>query len=349
MDYNVNPCLWKSIFPVPTQIVDEHIRLAGAVQLKALMWILRYSSQETSMEKMSFALGISTADLTDALQYWIDKNILIKNGENIILKEENIVSKEEPVDDKNEQKSEMPVTENVATSKTLPDIEIAKPTIEQIATRGEESPEIRFMFGEVQKKLGKTIGFDGQSTLLVLHDHYGLPVEVVLMIIEYCVCVGKTSFSYIAKLGKDWAEKEIDTIEKADEHITALNTSNRLWLSLKNRAGFVNTWPTKSQSEYLKKWEKDFGFDVDMIYLAYEEMANHTQKLSFPYINKVLENWHKNSLNTPEAVENSKKAGKENPAKNFAKKDDNASYDVNEFKKKVMKKPLVYKKKEGDS
>ncbi len=40
-----------------------------------------------------------------------------------------------------------------------------------------------------------------------------------------------------------------------------------------------------------------------MIHLAYEEMANHTDRLSFPYINKVLRSWHEKGLLTPEQVQ----------------------------------------------
>ncbi|MPM75081.1 hypothetical protein SDC9_122072 [bioreactor metagenome] len=86
-----------------------------------------------------------------------------------------------------------------------------------------------------------------------------------------------------------------------------------------------------------------------MIYLAYEEMANHTQKLSFPYINKVLENWYKNAVRTPEDVESFKKAGKPDTTKNSTEKNPKTSYNIDEFKKKVLKKPLVYQKKEGNS
>ena len=40
MNYSVNPSAFKSIFAVPTDIVDKHIRLANEHQLKVLLWIL---------------------------------------------------------------------------------------------------------------------------------------------------------------------------------------------------------------------------------------------------------------------------------------------------------------------
>lgn len=98
--------------------------------------------------------------------------------------------------------------------KELPDIVPSRPTAAEIAQRAEESADIKFLLLETQNKLGRTIGYDGQCTLLMMHDTYGIPVEVILMIIEYAVSIGKSSFHYIASIGKDWGEREIDTIEK---------------------------------------------------------------------------------------------------------------------------------------
>ena len=43
MSYSVNPMQFRSIFAVPTDIVDKHIRIANGDQLKVLLWILRNS------------------------------------------------------------------------------------------------------------------------------------------------------------------------------------------------------------------------------------------------------------------------------------------------------------------
>ena len=106
----------------------------------------------------------------------------------------------------------------MAPEKTvLAPIPLSKPTSDQIACRLMEEPALRLLYAEAQQKLGRTIGYDGQSTLLMIHDQYGLPVEVILMILEYAASQGKTSMAYIAKMGRDWGEREIDTLEKAEE------------------------------------------------------------------------------------------------------------------------------------
>ena len=104
----------------------------------------------------------------------------------------------------------------------------------------EESPEIGFLFNEAQAKLGKTIGYDGQCTLLLLHDHYGLPTEVSFMMIDYCVSIGKSNYAYLEAVGKDWGTREIDTLEKAAEQISILKSANTVWKEFSQYAGITN-------------------------------------------------------------------------------------------------------------
>ena len=39
MEYSVNFGIWNGVFAVPNVIVDEHIKLAGATQLKVILWM----------------------------------------------------------------------------------------------------------------------------------------------------------------------------------------------------------------------------------------------------------------------------------------------------------------------
>ena len=304
MSYRVEPSAWAAAFAVPSQVVDKHLRMAGATQLKALLWLLRHASEEFTIEEMAKAIGQQPADTVDALQYWVECKIISKNN----LKAGQSAKAEEdlePAKSKKEKQAKPKETKKEVTKeKILPELTPPPPTYEQIAARAKESEEIRFLFNEAQQKLGRTIGFDAQSTLLMMHDQYGLPVEVILMILEYAASVNKRSHSYILSVGRNWAENEIDTIEKADERITQLQTVNSVWKSFSAMAGLPNPRPTASQSRHLKVWIEELKFNVEMIYLAYEQMANHCQRLSMPYMDKVLRSWHSKGIKTPTDVEN---------------------------------------------
>ncbi len=336
MDYKVNPESLSAVFMVPSQVVDNHIKLASGQQLKVLLWVLRHAGDGFDMDRLCADLRFSAADASDYLQYWVETGVL--NCDGVTAKAAPVVQTQPKIEKKAEE-----------SKKELPEIVPSRPTASEIAQRAEESADIKFLLLETQSKLGRTIGYDGQCTLLMMHDTYGIPVEVILMIIEYAVSIGKANFHYIASIGKDWGEREIDTIEKADEQISRLDTVNKLWSSFAAMAGLSNSRPTQAQTKYMLTWNKQWGFSVDMIFAAYEEMTEHCQKMSFPYMNKILESWHNSGIKTLSDVEKSKAAP--HTANTPPTRNNNSvggakpSYDLDEFNRNALKKPIVYKKK----
>ncbi len=332
MSYSVNPSVFKSIFAVPAEIVDKHIRLANGDQLKVLLWILRNSPDNPDIDKMCADLRMNQADALDYLQYWVLTGVLSDSGDNFVAVP--------TVSDTPVQQPAKPV-ENKPVE--IPSVAPSKPSSSEIAKRIEEAPEIRNLFNEAQQKLGKTIGYDGQCTLLLLHDHYGLPCEVLFMMIDYCVSIGKTNYGYLEAVGRDWGNREIDTLDKAAEQISVLREANAVWREFARSAGIANPRPTAKQTEYLRRWSSEWKFSVDMIILAYEEMANHTGKFSMAYIEKILAGWMNKGFKTPADVEN---AAKE--AKSGKPSASGASYDLNKFNDESLHGELKYERKKKE-
>lgn len=321
MSYKINPNVYASTFPIPTKVADESLKMAGPAQLKTLLWVFRHPAEEYDCKVIAKEIGYKEYDVRDAMIFWENQGIFLP-GEG-----------HAPITDK------IPAeTKAQPVKQKLPEMKPVGLSYEQIEARCKESTEVAAMFNDIQKVLGKTIGYNGQSVLLMLHDGYGLPIEVIYMLVEYCVSVGKTAFSYIAKVGKDWGEKEIDTIEKADEQIAVLNACNSVWREFAAMAGIQNPKPTSAQSAYIRTWTQEMKFSVEMIYLAYEETLDHSGKISFPYMNKVLANWNDKGLKTPEAVEKEKEVFRSK----ISQKKNETSYDMDEFKRRADKLP-VYK------
>jgi DnaD/phage-associated family protein len=325
MSYSINPSAYGEMFAVPGRAVDNFIKLASPVQLKTLLWIFRHTSQAIDACVIASNIGYSEPDVSDALVALCEWDVLVSD---------------------NKKFSVMPQPKKDAAVKTpLPDIQPIKPSYAQIITRCKESPQINNMFVDIQEILGKTIGYDGQSVLIMMHDQYGLPCEVIYMLVDYCVTINKSNFSYIAKIGKDWGEKEIDSIEKADEQIKILNSCNSVWKQFAAMAGIQNPRPTASQSAYLRTWSVEMKFSVEMIYLAYEEMVDHSNKISFAYMNKVLSTWHDKGLKTPDDVEKDKLEFRKRKESKTTSSSGNTSFDMDEFNRRADKLP-VYKKGE---
>ena len=321
----VNPTLlWGAVFSVPAVVVDKYMKLASAEQIRTLLWVLRHAAEQPTTEQAAEALRYSEDNVREYVAFWQQNEILQTDAPSVPVPPKQMVEQTKP------------------EKQTLPDLPENKPTAAEILARAKESPELEFLFQEAQKKFSRTIGYDGQCTLLLMHDRYGLPVEVILMIIEYCAEVRKTSNAYIAAMGKSWAQEEIDTIEKAEEKIGELHRCGKLWKELASMAGLTAPNPTTVQSEYLRAWSTELGYGADMIFLAYEEMANHCNKLSFAYMNKVLRNWHGKGLKNAQDVAEDNRRFREKKTQD----DDQppASYDINEMEQRLLYGPIVYKK-----
>ena len=83
--------------------------------------------------------------------------------------------------------------------------------------------EFRALCGQVERRLGKKMSTSDLKSLFSLYDHLALPVEVILMLVAWCVeemerkyGPGRRPFlSQIKKEGFIWARRGIDTMEAA--------------------------------------------------------------------------------------------------------------------------------------
>lgn len=328
MEHQISPAAWNGVFAFPSCVVDKHIKLAGAAQLKTLLWIFRHTGEQFEAADIADALGMAEPDVKDAMQYWIETGLLCKRGENPA-----VTAQPEAAPILPEKAAEKPVI--------LPP-PIEKPTFQDVVRRAGESEEVKYLLLQAQLRLGKTISPADQGTLLWMHDWLGLPVEVILMIMEYAVMEGKTGMAYIEKIGIDWANNEIDTIEKAEAKINEIQQSKKAWNKICGVLDIPQRKPSKRELNYARNWLEIWQMKLDAIALAYDECVNHTGKMSLSYINKILERWNANGIKTAKQAEafDSRPAAK---AKKKAKESD-ASYDIDEFERMSINAPIVYKK-----
>lgn len=319
MNYKTNPLAFTGIFAVPDVVVDENLRLASAVHFRTLLYMLRHGTKDSiSVSEIAKATGNDEDDISDALIFWEERGLIIKDG----------AAPKPPVTAESFTPA-VPAQPIVAEThqsalksvKKVEEIPVVKPNHEQVAARLQESEELRLLFAEAQNILGKTIGYDGQSTLIMMHDSYGLPVEVILMAIEYNKAKGKTGFSSISRTGKEWSELEIDSIEGAIEYIEEHNIVDETWHKLRSLTEITNKNPTQKQKRFLTAWTKEYGYNADMIYFAYEESIDHTGKATFEYMDKVLANWHRSSVKTPQDIQREKLKWQQQKSKTAPKKD----------------------------
>ncbi|BDF66238.1 hypothetical protein CE91St43_02100 [Oscillospiraceae bacterium] len=161
------------------------------------------------------------------------------------------------------------------------------------------------LVGEVQRRLGKVLSTADLKCLYTIYDFAGLPAEVILLVVSWCVEESERKYGpgrkprlpQIQKEALRWKERGVDTMEGAEAHLKRL-------AMLRSRAGQIMALldirdrpPVAREKEYIAAWV-DMGFDDEAIRLAYEKTVLKKQSLNWPYMNSILKNWHQKGLHT---------------------------------------------------
>lgn len=340
MNYTVNFGNWDSVFAVPAVIVDQHIKLAGAVQLKVMLWVLRHGGKPFLAEDAAAALNLSTGDVTDALQYWIAVGLINEPTGDAApaqpTKQPLPSAAEffEPIETKQpEQEPPVKLPKKVQRA--------PKPTGLVLSERISESEEISYLMQEAQNILGKTLSPALSSTLLAAHDDYGLPVEVLIMLLMYVKGIGKYSTQYIDAVARGWAEDEIFTYEAAEKKLHQLSQIAQAWRKIETAIGIDHRSPSAREEEYTNRWVFEWRFPINMIREAYERCVDATGKLRLGYMNKILERWYKNGILT---IEQAHADLEERTAKQTAQTTQERTYDIDAFDDMDFTSEIAYSK-----
>ena len=303
-----NPEALDEVFALPAQVVDRHIRLAGSAQLKVLLWLARAGRGTFDADACASAIGLSAADCTDALQYWVETGVLSRDGE-----------KARPAA-KAPQKAAQPKAAVSVPAAAAPSAEVpaarpraVKPQMTEVIARQKNSPEFAYLLDTTSARLGRPISHGDMETLLYLYDTAGLPAEVILMVVAYAVASGKTNMRYVEKVALDWADKGITTMEAAEERLCHLERSRRAWERVHTLLDLSVKNPTAAQLNTAEKWIFEWGMPDELIVQAFAQCREKTGGFQCNYMNKILEHWHTDGVDTLEkaqATGNRKKAAK---------------------------------------
>ena len=291
MKYHISSNALWSAFPVPSSVVDNHIKMAGALQLRVLLCVFRNPAEEISAEKIASTLSANTADVEDALTFWAECGVLSsEKGETVVV--------------------EKPVAEPKKTVRAA----TVKPTREEVAKRGMESPEITFLLREAEGKFGRALRQTEASTLVWLCDDEGMSIAVLLMLVEFAVSDGKANIGYIEKTALSWLDSGVCDIAGAEQKINDIYKSRSCWGVVSKAFGIDRRMPSKKEEEFSLRFVGECKMSTELLREAYNRCIDSTGKFSIPYITKILDKWYKNGVKKIEDITEDGKKGKDSIA-----------------------------------
>lgn len=308
MKFCLNPTEYFSMFGCPKSVVTDHLKICTEIQLKCLLLCI----SGMDIDDIANKLSLTVSDAKDALDFWVQRNVLLTDAEVV-------VEKDVPVQSETE-------TKKVAVKQ--------KPNSYDAARRCNEDEKLQAMMSEAQRMLGRLLSPAEMSTLIWVHDDKGLAPAVILMAIQYATAEGIKGFSYIENMCIGWANDGVSTVQDAEEKIKQLFLKKSAWGVVESSFGIPHRKPTKREMEYSDNWINILLFKKPMLEIAYEKCIDATGKLSFGYINKILQKWHEQGVLEPADISKLDEKGKEQKA---SKLSENKSYDVAKIKNNFNK------------
>ena len=300
MKYRLN--YGASVGAFPKSALDV-IKRAGESELKILLCLcaVEGNADEKKLSKMS---GVSAENTREALSFWRGAGVIENaDGEDATSTEEVSASEEVKAEANTEAKAEAkPKKKKLERNDELPNY-----TSEQISNLLEERKDTVTLINECQNIVGKIFNVHEINILLGLLDYLTLDFEYIMVLLTYCVGIGKKTLHYAEKLAFALYDEGICTADQLSEELRRRERAAADEGKIRSLFGIGARAFTSKEKKFIAAWTGEMGYGLDVITKAYEVTADATGNASFPYANTVLERWHADGLRTLEDIEKSYK------------------------------------------
>lgn len=309
---------------VSNLFIDEYMAKAQGDYVKIYLYLLRLmqSGRQVTTTDIADHFDITEKDLCRALKYWIKEEVLrlVYDGKVLVgitllplkTSEETEAVHNDPfanmaefqyAQDAKKRSAEVQ-TNTTATAQISATAEVpAAPAIPKkreltstelaALTSNNDFSELLYL---LETYLGKNITQSECKTLAYIYDDLGFSTELLEYLIEYCVMNNKKSVRYMEKVAMNWYTEGITDVESAKEATLNYNT---LYASVLKALGIVRRAATAPEISYIDAWHQKMGFDTPIIIEACKRaMLLKPKDANFPYVNGILENWHKENVHT---------------------------------------------------
>lgn len=264
------------------EFIDKYMPEANGEYVKVYLLLLRYlndPTMELSVSKIADILDHTEKDVLRALNYWKKQGLLDFE------------------------------TKNTAKKPVLPaavdSISEEKPVVSKKTKGSRNRKELKELLFVAEQYLGKTLTTTDVDTIIYFYDELGMSADLIEYLIEYCVENGHKSIHYIQKVALSWAEQKITTIEEARSSSVMYNKN---CYSILNAYGIKGRAPAATEITYIRRWNDEYGFSLDLILEACNRTMNAIHQPSFDYTDTILKKWMEKgvkSLNDVAALDES--------------------------------------------
>ena len=185
-------------------------------------------------------------------------------------------------------------------------------TTGELATLLESRPGAAEFLDLSQQTIGKIFNTHEINVLMGLLDYLELREDYVLQLLTYCASIGKKSLHYIEKMAFGLYDEGVRDVEVLTERLRVLERARELEGQIRALFGMGERALTKKEKNCITEWVGTYGYDIEVIRMAYEETISGTSGTpSVPYAHAILTRWYGEGLKSAADVESAQNKEKE--------------------------------------
>lgn len=305
---------------VPNQFIDRFMPSANGEFVKVYLYLLRSMQSHASnctISAIADCFNNTEMDVIRALRYWQKTGLLHLEEENgeickihflpIPITETNTSTKDAPV--------APPISENLAQNvhslrSSVPEMPVSAPSAEPVATQKHrytadeiagflKNDDISELFFIVETYIKHPLSENDMNTVLFWHEDLHFSNDLIVYLLEYCISKGHSSMRYLDKVAMGWHDNNITTVTQAKEDAAI---HSQAYYGVMKALGITGRSLVEAETAFIRKWTKEFAFDLPLIQEACARTITATHQPSFEYTDSILTSWHKNHVHTLEDI-----------------------------------------------
>lgn len=316
-----------SVTQVSNLFIDKYMPSANGSFVKVYLYLLRHSasntSEELSLHTIADLFENTESDILRAFRYWEREGLLaMETSEDGSVRSLELLPLGE--NSQSEVSNETAATQERDVIRTANPAPKKMPTISSVPGMPEYDPlelsvlsedtEIKEAATIVETMMGAPMTPPYQQLIVYFMSELGFSIELTAFAFETAFSKGKKAPRYIEKIGMNWAEKQIHTVEEADQESTSFHT---LYNIIRTNLGMDGNL-TPAQRAIIDKWDA-YHFSDTVLAEACKRTILNTGKASLPYTDSILKHWHEAGITRLSDIEKLDKGHKVTAEKKVVK------------------------------
>lgn len=157
------------------------------------------------------------------------------------------------------------------------------------------------LFDELARLMGKeALNTDEVKKITSLITDRALNEDYILSLAAHLAARDKLTVFKLVRKAKQLEDCDIDSPETLETYIKNAESEGGLVFEFKQMFGVYTRNVQKTELEFFRKWREVYAFSTEIIALAQDITVTSTAKLSYSYMDKLLDRWHECGCKTVE-------------------------------------------------